>query len=81
MPVYVDQHLNTSRLPLKSDNLKKLKIKLPVLQINEGKFYIDKEKKYSDEGYVPDWKFMEGYMKTIEDKAQHRIDLLSIIGK
>lgn len=66
---------------LTSDNLKNLKIKLPVLHNEEGTFYIDKEKNYSNEGYVPDWEFMEKYMEAIEGKAQNRIDLLNNIGK
>lgn len=65
---------------LTSDNLKNLIIKLPVLHDKKGSIYIDKKKKYSDDGYVPDWEFMNKYMQTIETKAQDRIDLLGAIG-
>lgn len=66
---------------LTGDNLANLIIKLPVLHNEDGSIFIDKDKKYSDYGYMPDWTLMESYMETIEAKAQKRIDLLSIIGK
>ncbi len=66
---------------LTGDNLANLIIKLPVLHNEDGSICIDKDKKYSDYGYMPDWTLMESYMETIEAKAQKRIDLLSIIGK
>lgn len=66
---------------LTSDNLKNLSIKLPVLQNDEGVPLIDENKEYSENGFVPDWDYMTEYMKKIEDKAQKRIDLLSVIGK
>lgn len=66
---------------LTGDNLSNLKIKLPIFHNDDGSIYIDNEKKYSEEGYVPDWNFMEEYMKSIEEKAQSRIDLLSVIGE
>jgi len=40
-------------------------LKLPIQCDNEGNPIIDIEKKYSDKGYVPDWKFMEKYMKSL----------------
>ena len=61
---------------LTSDNLKFLNIKLPVLHNNDGSFFIDKEKKYSDDGYIPDWGYMEEYMKKVEAKTQIRINNL-----
>lgn len=66
---------------LTGNNLETLVIQLPVLHNDDGSVFIDIEKKYSDDGYVPDWVLMENYMSTIELKAQKRIDLLSIIGK
>ena len=57
-------------------NLENLIIKLPVLHNEDGSIYIDKEKKYSDDGYIPDWEYMSRYMEAIEEKAQNRIDLL-----
>lgn len=65
---------------LTSDNLKFLNIKLPPLYNADGSIFIDKEKKYSDNGYVPNWAYMEEYIKSIESKAQNKIDLLNIIG-
>jgi restriction endonuclease S subunit len=62
-----------------SDNLKKLKICLPAQKDNKGRFVIDPEKKYSDEGFIPAWSYMEDYMIEIEKKAQDRIDVLSKI--
>ena len=59
---------------LTGDNLNNLIIKLPVLH------YIDNEKKYSDSGYMPDWKYMSSYMETIQEKAQNKIDMLRVIG-
>jgi len=49
-------------------NLPSVKISLPV-QYNKDKTpFIDKTLKYSDSGYVPDWKFMEKYMKSLHYK-------------
>lgn len=59
-----------------SDNLKLLKIPLPVQKNEDGSVYIDIEKRYSDEGYMPDWSYMNEYMLSIEEKAQKRIDIL-----
>ena len=64
---------------LTSDNLKLLKIKLPIKKNDDGSDYIDSEKKYTDEGYIPDWDYMSTYMEGLEEKAQRRIDLLSKI--
>ncbi len=64
---------------LTGENLEKLIIKLPVLYDNSGAIYIDDKKEYSDDGFVPDWSFMERYMQSMEDKAQNRIDLLNSI--
>lgn len=43
-------------------------IKLPIKYNANGKPFIDAEKKYSDDGYVPDWKFMEDCMKSLHHK-------------
>lgn len=66
---------------LTSDNLKRLRIKLPIKRNDDGSEYSDSEKKYSDEGYVPDWDYMANYMEVLEEKAQSRIDLLNKIAK
>lgn len=41
------------------------KIKLPILLSKSGEPYIDMEHKYSDLGYVPDWEYMESYIKSL----------------
>ena len=49
---------------LNSHFRKDFTLKLPVLM--DGNNYVfDKNKKYSDKGYVPDWKFMENYIKSL----------------
>ncbi len=65
---------------LTSDNLNNLLISLPPMRDEKGAYVIDKDKKYSDEGYQPDWNYMSRYMKEIELKAKKRIDLLKSIG-
>lgn len=41
-----------------------IELKLPCLMKN-GKYIIDKNHKYSDEGYIPDWQWMENYIKEL----------------
>lgn len=62
---------------LTSNNLKTLKISLPAQKDKNGEFLIDVKKRYSNEGFIPDWDYMESYMKAIEEKAQRRIDILN----
>lgn len=57
---------------LTSTNLKNLTIKLPILYTEEGE-YIDSSKEYSDEGYVPNWAYMEEYMRQLEKKVKNTI--------
>lgn len=38
---------------------------LPVLHNNDGSIFIDKEKKYSNEGFYPDFGYMEKYIKNL----------------
>lgn len=40
-------------------------IKLPIQHNADGTPYIDPDCTYSEEGYVPDWKFMEDYIKSL----------------
>ncbi len=47
------------------DNMNITIIKLPVQRNDDGSVYIDTTKKYSDDGYVPDWKWMEEYIKSL----------------
>lgn len=43
-------------------------IKLPIHYNSDGSPLIDNTYKYSDEGYVPDWQFMEDYIKSLHHK-------------
>ena len=43
-------------------------IKLPVQRNPDGIIIKDKSKKYSNEGYIPDWQFMEDYIKSLHHK-------------
>lgn len=43
-------------------------IKLPIQHNTDGTPFIDVDKKYSDDGYVPDWQFMEDYIKSLHHK-------------
>lgn len=40
-------------------------IKLPIQHNKDGMPYIDVTKRFSERGYVPDWTFMENYIKTL----------------
>lgn len=46
-------------------HIDEIQIKLPVLHNEDGSIFIDKRHKYSAEGYLPDWKFMEQYIKNL----------------
>lgn len=43
-------------------------IKLPIQHNPDGTPYIDPNHTYSEDGYVPDWQFMEDYMKSLHHK-------------
>lgn len=43
-------------------------VKLPVKRNIDGTPFIDSSKKYCTEGYVPDWKYMEDYIKVLHHK-------------
>ena len=43
-------------------------IKLPIQHNADGTPYIDPNHTYSEDGYVPDWQFMEDYMKSLHHK-------------
>lgn len=45
--------------------LKNTEIKLPVVHNPDGTFFIDENKTYSNEGFVPDFEFMERYIKAL----------------
>lgn len=40
-------------------------IKLPIQHNSDGTPYIDPDCTYSEEGYVPDWQFMEDYIRSL----------------
>lgn len=48
----------------KMDLIKNTKIKLPVLK-KDNEHVIDNEKTYSKYGYIPDWEWIENYMKSL----------------
>lgn len=43
-------------------------INLPVMHNADKTHFIDKTHKYSKKGYVPDWEFMENYIKSLHSK-------------
>ena len=43
-------------------------IRLPILCNNADTPVIDENRRYSDEGYIPDWQFMENYIKSLHHK-------------
>ena len=44
-------------------------VKLPVRHNADGTPYMDEAHSYSDEGYVPDWHYMEEYIKSLHYKT------------
>lgn len=50
------------------DNMNITVIKLPIRYKQDGTPFIDETHKYSDDGYVPDWKWMEDYIKMLHHK-------------
>ena len=49
-------------------HLRDTEIKLPIQRNADGSPIIDTSCKWSDEGYVPDWQFMEDYIKSLHYK-------------
>lgn len=47
------------------DRIKATKLKLPIKHNIDGTPYVDETHKFSDNGYVPDWTFMENYIKSL----------------
>ena len=43
-------------------------IKLPIKHNSDDEPLIDESKKYSEDGYVPDWEWMENYIKSLHHK-------------
>lgn len=53
----------------KPDNMYSLDIDLPIQHHPNGTPVFDPEKKYSKKGYIPDWQFMENYIKSLRYKS------------
>ena len=53
-----------------------LLLKLPIQRGADGCPVIDPDRKYSDKGYLPDWKFMETYINRLpySDKISEKSD-------
>lgn len=49
---------------------KKINIKLPVLSDKNGQCIIDPKKTFSDEGYIPDWEYMEKFIERLETRER-----------
>lgn len=47
------------------DRISDTVMKLPVVYNADGTPFIDGDKRYSEEGYVPNWQFMEDYIKSL----------------
>lgn len=47
------------------DRIKSTTLKLPIVHNDDGTPYVDETHKFSDDGYVPDWTFMENYIKSL----------------
>lgn len=47
------------------DRIKDTIIKLPIVRNSDKLPVIDKSKRYSEQGYLPDWQWMEKYMKSL----------------
>ena len=46
-------------------DMKATEISLPIQREHNGGIVIDKTKEYSDNGFVPDWQFMENFIKSL----------------
>lgn len=47
---------------------KEIVVKLPIQHNEDNTPVIDENRTYSDEGYIPDWQFMEDYIKSLHHK-------------
>lgn len=48
--------------------ISRMVLKLPICKNEDGEPIIDSSHKYSEEGYIPDFKWMENYIKTLKYK-------------
>ena len=51
------------------DRIQETRMRLPIQHNSDGLPYIDPDCTYSEEGYVPDWQFMEDYIKSLHHKS------------
>ena len=49
-------------------HLAETEVNLPIQHNADGSIFIDTTCQYSDDGYVPDWQFMEDYIKSLHYK-------------
>lgn len=50
--------------------LRNTELMLPVKKNEDDSIYIDSKKTFSDEGYVPDWEYMEEFIKRLETRER-----------
>ena len=50
------------------ERMNKSRLKLPIIINPDGTPKLDPQKIYSDEGYMPDWQWMENYIKSLKFK-------------
>ena len=50
---------------MRRDTISEIMLHLPIQHNSDGSILIDETHSYSDEGYVPDWQFMENYIKSL----------------
>ena len=46
-------------------NIENMILRLPALRNSDGTLIVDKTCKYSSNGYIPDWQWMENYIKSL----------------
>ncbi len=49
-------------------NLPNINISLPIQQNCDNTPFFDNQKRYSEEGYIPNWEWMENYIKSLHHK-------------
>lgn len=64
----VEIYRKTYALPLGKEKMNKRILRLPIQRNSDKTPIIDKTFKYSKSGYVPDWQFMEDYIKSLHYK-------------
>lgn len=50
------------------ERIKDTTIKLPIKTNTDGTTFVDNSKKYSEDGYIPDWERMENYIISLHHK-------------